>query len=743
MTYAKVKWLIRVLISLSFVIFLFAAVTRCAHQVKVMVAPPAQRLERNYSTSLASAPSTGWKDTLAYLRIIVPFKTGDTKHFLLPRYKIFAALRDIRQDPGIKIQITGLPDEDLIWPEQVTLANMRAETMRNVLIEGGFAANRIFLRYPEDVIPAEIPKKGGVMLGFFSPQEILPPKEMLDYHWNIWAQAPNERFKPISVLRPLKKYTVNVDLSGIGYDLPGMQTFLVEREFCDLIYKKAKKGEDILRLDVVLLMDQRFFNTSSQILGKLEINLKNVREFKPGSEKISTSQLIETLTNEVNPLFVFDHLSFEVETKERLGWGSIGLSFWHKGRPFDELSISFCIDREGQMCSGKIKGDGATLAGSELFEVASDTTLQRPDAALHLIEFSDSFVAGVFARNDKEIASKLEDYSVWTVSNNKDVFRNKMNQIRNNFGRAKGDPVSVGRSLLNLIFPPRDEKAKLALQALESFYKDKKTSGTFPLDRPTLFVRFIRQKHGETSLYPIGLINMDRTLEGFLGYHLQIHTPLPEQDYSQQSCPRSWQTVLPVQTSDPALRDAHQRFANRFTINPFKQEETRYNFGVGSVPVFSRFNRFNRWIDNRGYRDATTLMVVSHHDQNSLYFIQESSILHSSNVSVSLLGPSVAFLVGCSTGQPGAGSIANALNQAGVQTIIATNTGISGALAGDFLELLTRRVEDSEEPVPIGRLFSQVQRDLYELKTTTGNVYGASVLSFTLAGNPTMEVCRP
>jgi hypothetical protein len=739
MVFAKTTKLRALLFMAGTVTVAMTALYLCTCAKKSAPPHPKWRQESVYSTSLASASSTGWKASpKKHPRVFVRFEQGDTRRFDLSRGEILAKVQNLSRNPSTTILITGLPDEGLISYEQVVLSERRAQTVRDVLVQEGFNPDRLVVKSFGEVLPEAISERGGATL------EIWPPQEMLSYYWNVWSQEPGERFWPISVLRPENvKYTVNVDLSALEYKLPGVQTFIVEKAFRELVEEEKDKGKETLELDVVLVTDRRFFKTPSQILENLEINLSKVREFDQDSKVFPPSQLGEILSNEGIPPFVFDRLSFEVETKGTVGWGWIGLSFWHEGRPFDELSISFCIQHEGQMCAEETRGDGLVLAGSELFEVNSDILTLRPDAALHLIEFSEYLIAGVFARNDSKNASQLKDYKVWTVSHDANAFHKNMEEIQRNFAIAKEDPVSVGHSLLNLIFPPRDEEADLALDALKSFYLENKASEAFSTDRPTLFVRLIRRKAGETSFFPIGLINVDNTADGFLGFHTKLQMPLPEQDYSQYSCPRSWQALLPVQTSDPALRDARHRFSEHFIINPFRPTETLYSFGSGSVPVFSRFDLFNRWIDTRDLRDAVTLLVVSHHDRNSLYFDRETSILHSQNVSASFTGPSVAILAGCSTGQPGAGSVAYELNQAGVQAIIATNTGISGALAGDFVELLTRRVQESEEPIPIGPLLSQVQRDLYELKAATGSAYGPSVLSFSFAGNPAVEICRP
>jgi hypothetical protein len=154
---------------------------------------------------------------------------------------------------------------------------------------------------------------------------------------------------------------------------------------------------------------------------------------------------------------------------------------------------------------------------------------------------------------------------------------------------------------------------------------------------------------------------------------------------------------------------------------------------------------FRRWIGS--FVDdpqPTVIAVVSHHDENVLYF-EEPSPVHADNVSRTFLSSSAAILSGCSTGRFGASGLIRELNLRGVDSIVATNTGISGALAGDYLECFVGALEASQSALSIGELHWRATKCLYEGFTTSGSppssLYGPRVLSFTLAGNPHLEFC--
>jgi hypothetical protein len=250
----------------------------------------------------------------------------------------------------------------------------------------------------------------------------------------------------------------------------------------------------------------------------------------------------------------------------------------------------------------------------------------------------------------------------------------------------------------------------------------------------------------EPALYPLGLLNLSDDADGFLGFHFRIEAPLPRQSYTPGGdCLAEWRSVLPSNSATGQLADAHRKLASRIEPSLFDSGRT-YTIASRAIPIYPDMLSFRRWIGSLEEDPVPTVIaVVSHHDQNTLFF-EDSSPVHADNVARIFLGSSAAILSGCSTGKFGASGLIRSLNLHGVDAIVATNTGISGELAGDFMECFARILETASSPLPIGEVHWHATKCLYEEFTTGGPTpssrYGPRVLSFTLAGNPHLQFCE-
>jgi hypothetical protein len=139
-------------------------------------------------------------------------------------------------------------------------------------------------------------------------------------------------------------------------------------------------------------------------------------------------------------------------------------------------------------------------------------------------------------------------------------------------------------------------------------------------------------------------------------------------------------------------------------------------------------------------------VVLSHHFDNQLSFASGDAIT-SKSVARRFSGPSLAILNGCGTALPGTVEFIRQFNQSGIETVIATNTQVEGAMAGQFLDCLVTEA-DANKANPKFTLSNAYFNALQCLrKRNSGEIgakaYGARVLGYTLMGNGNLRLCPP
>ncbi|NJL27484.1 MAG: hypothetical protein HC897_06085 [Thermoanaerobaculia bacterium] len=181
-------------------------------------------------------------------------------------------------------------------------------------------------------------------------------------------------------------------------------------------------------------------------------------------------------------------------------------------------------------------------------------------------------------------------------------------------------------------------------------------------------------------------------------------------------------------------------------------EESKFLLGSGAASVYSDFGGFRAWLKeaDKTKNTSTAIAILSHHDGGSLYFSKDGARLTAETLArQSFARPSMAILCSCSTLAVGADAIVRNLNAGGVETIIATNSQVSGSLAGDFLACLVEELEKAApSPITASDLFYRAQRCTWKRPKDAADPgspskYGAQVLSFSLAGNPSLSLCTP
>jgi hypothetical protein len=506
------------------------------------------------------------------------------------------------------------------------------------------------------------------------------------------------------------------------------------------IEKARETTLDEYHLRPILLTDPSFVTTPSQVLNDLTINLHRVRTFTPLDEKDNPFMILK---RDKDAPFVFGDLSFEIVTAKTKGRTALGLSFWDLtlGKPIEELVIPLCIGESARDC-GSTPESRVSLRGIGIVDLESEKVTGLSTAAVHIVELSRDWVVGIFARNFQPNF----EHRIWTVSKNADDFVTHLRELQKNFGHSTKDPVGVGAGIVNLLFPPRDDDAKSVRADFKAFVESHYGDHPFSkLDPPTLFVRTIIADLSQPALYPLGLLNFTNTEDGFVGFHFNIEIPLPKQSYGPSSdCVDTWRPLLPPSSAKGALADAHGKVADRIDVRIIGDGRV-YRIAGRPRPTFSDMTTFTRWVGcHEEDPEATVISVISHHNENTLFF-SDTSTVHAKNVAREFLKPSIAILSGCSTGEFGASGFVKNLNEAGIHAVIATNTGISGHLAGDFNSCLANIIDEAGGEIAIGTAFRHALRCLHEISREqagrTESLYGPSVLSFTLAGNPNIALC--
>jgi hypothetical protein len=233
----------------------------------------------------------------------------------------------------------------------------------------------------------------------------------------------------------------------------------------------------------------------------------------------------------------------------------------------------------------------------------------------------------------------------------------------------------------------------------------------------------------------------------FLGEYFLVQIPLESQTYKKpDECLSRWVMVLPPEdTGDDAINKARENMGP--TIDRWVKKE---------VLPFNNMTEFMYWLNRPGARNKkdppTTLVTLSHHSRNSLYFYRKDSAkdnpLRSSMINRKFEQPSVAILNGCGAGSEGAVQLIRRFNRYGFSTFIAPSTEIEGLMAGTFLKLFADEISESDpkKAETIGLVYWRTLQQLSKTKppnTYGSRTFGAKVYQFAFLGNNDVPICEP
>lgn len=652
-------------------------------------------------------------------------------------------------------------------PSDANRGLSRAIEVSAYLMDGGVTRSRI----------AELPAESNAPIitgperpeGYAEHVEVVmfaePPKPtQVNYYWNAWvdpldssSSSAKPSYEPAEYLEPGESYLLNVHLSGLEYKYLGVKRFAVAQRLSEKLDEEvADPATHEVSFKVVLLTDERAFNTPSRVIGDLTVSIDKIRSYlaagRPGS-----SDPMRKLAKGRDVDFLFGRMpEVTLQTSGAMGPTAVGLSFWLDGRPFAEISIPFCVRKKRDAPCPQDELATTSFGGSGILDAAGEASGDKgpPDAALHVVELYEGKLIGIFHRGAGAGASGVESHFVWPIKESAQAFVKQLGQLQDQFGQITTAPIPIGKDFKNLLFAGTGTQVQQAKAAFDAFFAANRGATPFEKEKPaTIFVRMILQDLPRPWLYPLGLMNVDGTEDGFLGYHVRVETPLPRQSYAQApSCIGNWVPVLPIAVPDPPLQEALVEVSRSNRIEAdMLGEVTGYRVVTGRTPVtpLKDMLALHTWLGEEAPASGSSILsVISHHDDETLYFAKNQTHINPSSIQRPMAG-SVAVLSGCSTGVLGSAGIVRALNEHGVESVITTNTGVSGRLAGDFVECLSSAVESEAlgSEIPVGAAFSKALRCLYNESATSGpdapSLHAHLVLSFTLAGNPNIELCGP
>ena len=305
---------------------------------------------------------------------------------------------------------------------------------------------------------------------------------------------------------------------------------------------------------------------------------------------------------------------------------------------------------------------------------------------------------------------------------------------------------TAGEALYGLVFHSEDGNQSEAEKAFSDFVAAKIVQEQPGKIAPSLFLRLLPQQPDQAFFIPMGLarVKVAPTRSEFLGFHFRIQSPLELQDYaSQTTCISKWTLLVPPANlaGNPLLnaRAAFNGWISKF--QSFKPNAT----------VYDNLDKFRGWLDTdqTSAGGSTAVLILSHHENNSLFFDQSVSAIFATNVKRHFAMPSVVIIDACGTANPGAFEFVREFNSHGVSAVVASSVDINGRMGGVFLRMLADGL-DRNSGDPTYTLDQAVFEAITKLKTEpdgTGGKplkkYGPRALLFGLVGNSNLHVCIP
>ncbi len=639
----------------------------------------------------------------------------------------------------------------------VTDVDVRTREDGRVVIDGQDAITRI----PETgrggrggapPLPPPPPAGRGGMEGALPPLSPSSPKirTFTEPLWNVWQEryGPKITFEPLPKLLTNQAYSLVIDLSAMSYsNALGVYTRQANNSFDDWLKRNT---QDEAPLEVLAIPDDRYFQPQrdSERVKQLVVNVGAIRRLRGRSGFLLDTPAFDALKLQPNAAFSFGRVSFRLQTRRQTGMGAFALSFWVNGGPddeargefpIDELSIPICIvDNAQDSCPASqpieysLRGPGSLRAATQRQKSGI-----YPDAALHVVELDSRTLYGVFRCNTCTDWKK-DEFHTWRIPDTSAELSQYLSAtIISAFESAAfaKDPDSfryVGEALYRKLFV----QGSGAEARFRAFVKENASRTDPPA---SIFVRLLPQNPKPLFMVPLGLLAVPDTngQSRFLGLDFVLESPLQNQDYaSTTSCISNWVFLVPPDDSSQIeMHDAREQFGD--SIDAFKAWK-------GHGEVYEDIRAFATWlapptplpVDT----PSTALVVVSHHDNNKLFFDKEyeNPFILSVNINRTFAPPSVAIINACGTAKPGAYDFVSELNQRGISAIVATSTEVNSVMSGHFMRLLIETLRE-HAAYSLSRAVFEAIRSLSKIPAESP--YGARALIYSVIGNGSLTLC--
>lgn len=571
--------------------------------------------------------------------------------------------------------------------------------------------------------------------------------------WNAWVTKNDlPVFDPVTEMTPGNerdgdaRYQLVVDLSAIPYsdDAQAVKVRKASPKWRDEL--AAACGARVAPDSRLLLFVDTASVTVERAWAPLRLDLPKLCAWQKRPE--APASLSSSPPTPDAP-FVFGRANFSISPQRA---GDIGASvwLWVDGRPIEEVaSLRLCIVEPGAKACGAHKTVEWGLTGVDLFG-ASVSGMERPDAALHLIDVPEVGLVGVF--NDR---SAPDEFSTWRLPLNATDFLVRMEQLRRNFAEAKTEEArkQFGSDLYATLFRDDTSDGRAAKRRFSDFLKPTIAgSAAGRARRPSIFVRMLQLGRESPPMIPLGMMfveTADRVgSEGgrdgdHLGFKVAVETALQSMNFSAQpGCLDRWILVVPPEGfPEEPLRTARAKVEQGWL-----KQWSEKSKGFMKPPVTEPFEAFARWIGDASAKpdDATAVMVLSHQDGGSVYF-SKSRKLTPERMRRKFARPSVAVMNGCSTAEPSSDIVVSYMNRIGFMSIVATATPVDPAMAGHFMNCFAAAVAGKKggPGEGIGPAFADAIECLRAQKDAVKAPYGARALEYVLMGNGYVGLCEP
>ncbi|MGZ8911225.1 MAG: OmpA family protein [Methylococcaceae bacterium] len=676
------------------------------------------------------------------------------------REKIKKLAEKHNQEKNSKIILNGFATIDGSREFNKRLSNERVNSVKDILMTYGISASSIETKSYGETGNSVSPIFSSVYGKVISGNLIQPT-----YYWNAWLEKTDDNISEVDIaptyeseteLKPGDNNDMFIDFSGIPYDEPGIQTQQANQKLIDKF-----KNQETITLELVVIPDPKIFDTEPKIIKNYEINLKKLRSFI--KNPIPPKNVMEDLKDENSShsySFTKKPYAFKLKSKniDSTKIGSIGISIWYNGKPVDELILSFCVKPDnGNECPRIV-----SVGKSAVFDAAvpDEKLLKIPNAALHILKFSDKQVYGVFSVNDKSSSTNdqpenlIDKYKIWSISEDYNEFLFSLKRNKDNFQKLTDlDNLEAVKNpdddLKKILFPNKKDNpnVKNAEQAFIDFSKTNVIEEQMPfMDNPKrIFIRMLSDEENQSVHFPLGRLNYGDNEQSYLGFHFLIETSFPRQNY--EITDKCINNIVPVMfpeifTEGKTINEKLNTWLvhNQDTTGTIDTYEL--NLNDKKFPVTSNFDAFSTWIKTDNTYDSSFLVITSHHADGNMYFNEYSAQIVPNNMNLRFKEPSVFLMNGCNTSDKTPNGILDKFNTLGFDAGIVTENPISSDFAGDYLVCFYNVLKNAKgKTITVGKAFWDVQKCFYPANQLQNAKFRRRALGYILTGNSEVKIC--